>query len=262
MENWVELSGKLERLLRLRTSPLSCHFIKNKESLQEIPGIKYPKHDVLFCQIIGMSRLYEWTMACTVKHLLLPNCGSVMGLSEPPEALINGEMSAGVWFNALEDAKLYVANTTKMPQGLHEAIVIAPLKNSTLEPDVVVIYGNPAQMMLTINGLQWKDYKKMKFECVGESSCSDAIPRCYLTREPSLTIPCFGERRFAGVMDEELVMALPPSVVNKLVEGLEALMKRGICYPIRLHGITQSARGGIPKQYIPISEEFKQKYNE
>ena len=178
-----------------------------------------------------------------------------MGLNEPPEALVNSEMSAGVWFNSLEDTKLYVANTTKIPQGLHEAIIIAPLKYTTLEPDVVVIYGNPAQMMLIINGLQWKDYRNMRFECAGESSCSDAIPRRYLTREPSLTIPCFGERRFAGVMDEELVViALPPSLVYKLVEGLEALMKHGICYPIRLQGITQSNRGGIPKLYIPISE--------
>lgn len=260
MERWVQLNDQLERLLRLRTTPISCHFIKKKDDLKNVPDLKYPKHDVIFCQIIGMSRLYEWTMACTVNNLLLPNCGGVMGLNEFPEALVKGQMSEGIWCSELEDAKRYVANITKIPEGQHEAIVIAPLKHTKMEPDVVVIYGNPAQMMLIINGLQWKNYKKMKFECVGESSCSDAIPRCYLTGEPSLTIPCFGERRFAGVMDDELVLALPPALMEKLVEGLEALMKRGICYPIRLHGITQSARGGIPKQYIPISEEFKEKY--
>ncbi len=62
---------------------------------------------------------------------------------------------------------------------------MAPLVYDPFEPDIVLIYGNPAQMILLINALQFEDYEVMQFHCVGESSCSDAIARCYLTGKPS-----------------------------------------------------------------------------
>ena len=85
---------------------------------------------------------------------------------------------------------------------------MAPLVYNPFEPDIVLIYANPAQMMLLINSLQFEDYEVMQFFCVGESSCSDAIARCYLTGKPSLTIPCYGERRYGHAQDEDLVMAV------------------------------------------------------
>ncbi len=52
------------------------------------------------------------------------------------------------------------------------------------------------------------------------------------TGEPSLSIPCYAERRFGGVADDELLMAIPPSYLPKVLEGLAQLDKRGLRYPI------------------------------
>ena len=60
---------------------------------------------------------------------------------------------------------------------------------------------------------------------MGESACADSWGRALKTGEPSLSIPCFAERRYGGVMDDELLMALPPSYLPKVVAGLEALSK-------------------------------------
>lgn len=67
----------------------------------------------------------------------------------------------------------------------YEAVAMAPLVYNPFDPDIILIYANPAQMMLLINALQFEDYEVMNFYCVGESSCSDAIARCYLTGKPS-----------------------------------------------------------------------------
>ena len=104
-------------------------------------------------------------------------------------------------------------------------------------------------MMLLINALQFEDYEVMQFHCVGESSCSDAISRCYLDRKPSLTIPCYGERRYGHAQDDELVMAIPAELLDKAVRGLEALYRRGIRYPICYAGADADITGVFPGSY-------------
>jgi dephospho-CoA kinase len=126
---------------------------------------------------------------------------------------------------------------------------MAPLVYNPFDPDIVLIYANPAQMMLLINALQFEDYEVMDFHCVGESSCSDAIARCYLNEKPALTIPCYGERRYGHAQDDELVIGLPAGMMDKLLQGLEALYKRGIRYPISFAGAETDVTRAFPAAY-------------
>ena len=52
--------------------------------------------------------------------------------------------------------------------------------------------------------------KGFDFSVVGETACADSWGRALATDEPSLSLPCFAERRYGGVPDEEMLMALPP----------------------------------------------------
>jgi dephospho-CoA kinase len=131
---------------------------------------------------------------------------------------------------------------------------MAPLVYKPFEPDIVLIYANPAQMMLLINSLQFEDYEVMEFSCVGESSCSDAIARCYLTGKPSLTIPCYGERRYGHAQDEDLVMAIPAGMMEKALKGMEVLYRRGIRYPISYAGTEQDLTTAFPLSYGGIDQ--------
>ena len=81
-------------------------------------------------------------------------------------------------------------------------------------------------MILFINGLQWTGYKKLSFTSVGESACADSWGKALKTGEPALTIPCYAERRYGGVADDELLMALPPRFLPGVVEGLAAARAR------------------------------------
>ena len=53
------------------------------------------------------------------------------------------------------------------------------------------------------------------------------------TGEPSLSIPCYAERRYGGVLEDELLMALPPRYLPKIIDGLAHLSANGLRYPIR-----------------------------
>ena len=104
-------------------------------------------------------------------------------------------------------------------------------------------------MIILINGLQWSGYKKFEWSVVGESACADSWGRALATGEPSLAIPCFAERRYGGVLDDELLMALPPKYLPRAIAGMTRLSANGLRYPIPQYGIQSDARAGLAVSY-------------
>jgi len=87
------------------------------------------------------------------------------------------------------------------------------------------------------------------FEIMGESACAGSWGRALLTGEPSLSIPCFAERRYGGVLDDELLLAIPPRFLPGVIEGMKRLAKNGLRYPIPQYGIQSDARAGLGYSY-------------
>jgi uncharacterized protein (DUF169 family) len=84
---------------------------------------------------------------------------------------------------------------------------------------------------------------------VGESACADSWGRALKTGKPSLSIPCFAERRYGGVLDDEMLMALPPEHLMQAIIGMQALAKNGFRYPFPQYGIQQDVRAGMAVSY-------------
>lgn len=134
--------------------------------------------------------------------------------------------------------------------GRYQAMAVSPLVSGRLNPpDICLFYATPAQMILFINGLQWSGYKKLDWGCVGESSCADSWGRALSKGEPSLSIPCFAERRYGGVMEDELLMAIPPRYLPGIIDGLAHLSRNGLRYPIAGYGVSTDVRAGMGVTY-------------
>ncbi|MBW1790304.1 MAG: DUF169 domain-containing protein, partial [Deltaproteobacteria bacterium] len=213
--DWEKIIRRLELLMRLKSFPVGFKMLEKKEQLKEIPFMRRPEHKMTMCQMITLVRNFDWTVGADPDDFMNAMCPSVIGLADTPEVYKDGTFRSIVWVKTREDGKKYEASIPRLPRDKYEAVVMAPLVYKPFEPDIVLIYANPAQMMLLINSLQFEDYEVMQFFCVGESSCSDAIARCYLTGKPSLTIPCYGERRYGHAQDEDLVMAVPADMIEK-----------------------------------------------
>jgi uncharacterized protein (DUF169 family) len=157
---------------------------------------------------------------------------------------------AGVWYADQAEASAHQQAMDVVPFGRYQAMAVSPLASGRLDPpDICLIYATPAQMILFINGLQWTGYRKLEWGCVGESSCADSWGRALATGEPSLSIPCFAERRYGGVLDDEMLMALPPDQLAKAITGMEALAKNGFRYPFAQYGIQNDVRDGMARSY-------------
>lgn len=233
----AESARGIEQLMRLRTFPIGLKMLERLDELNEIPKVRQLNHKEALCQLVSLARIYGWTVAATSNDLASPNCRSIVGLAETDESILNGSFTAGTWEKTLEDASKHQKSIRRIPPGRYEAIVLGPAAGEKFEPDVVLFYGTPAQIILMVNGLQWEDYRRIEMSSVGESACSDSIVQSFLNQEPTVAIPCLAERRFGGVAEDELVMAMPPRFVPKMLDGLRGLWAAGtIRYPIPTYG--------------------------
>ena len=245
-----QIVDDLNRLLRLRTTPIGMKLFETVSEMESIERIRRPKDIHTTDQIVGQASRNGWTVGITAADLVGPQCGTVLGLHPRNEEWLSGDRMNGVWFGSQEDAAAHQNAMDVVDYGKYEAMAVSPLASGRLNPpDICLIYATPAQMILFINGLQWTGYKKLDFGCVGESACADSWGRALATGEPSLSLPCYAERRYGGVMEDELLMAIPPAFLPKVVQGLEALSANGLRYPIPSYGINNDVRAGMGVSY-------------
>jgi len=246
-----ELVARLEGLLRLRSIPFGMKLYATVAEMAAIPKIRRPKESVhTLDQIVAQAARLGWTVGITTQDLVGDQCRSVVGLGGQDEKWFSGQHMTGVWFATQADASAHQKAMNVVPAGKYQALAVAPLASGRLDPpDIALFYATPGAMIYFINGLQWSGYKRFDWSVVGESACADSWGRALRTREPSLSIPCFAERRYGGVLDDEMLMALPPAQLEKAIAGMEALAKNGFRYPFAQYGIQQDVRAGMAVSY-------------
>lgn len=250
-KDWSALADELQGLLKLRTIPFAMKMFERRADMEAITKIRRPESVHTLDQIVGQASRLGWTVGITSEDLVGAQCRAVVGLGgAKTDAWKSGEHMNGVWFSSGPDASAHQAAMHCVPDGQYEALAVAPLASGRLDPpDIALFYATPGAMIYFINGLQWSGYKRFDWSVVGESACADSWGRALTKREPSLSIPCFAERRYGGVLDDEMLMAAPPQHFEKAIVGMKALSKNGFRYPFAQYGVQQDVRAGMAVSY-------------
>ncbi len=250
--DYEALTIGLTRYLKLKTMAVGMKRFRSVAEMEAVPRIRRPDaaEKLATDQVVGQARWIGWTIGITMDNLMGQQCGAVVGLAPRDAEFLSGERMKGVWYGTLEDSAAHQAAMNCASHGDYQALAVSPLTAKRLDnPDICLIYATPGQMITLINGLQYTGYRKFTFTVVGESACADSWGRALSTGEPSVSIPCYAERKFGGVLDDELLIALPPSYLPGLVAGLAALDRNGLRYPIPNHGIQKSPLDSIATSY-------------
>ena len=247
---WDAIVDDLNRLLRLRVTPIGMKLFATVEEMEAIPRIRRPQAIHTTDQVVAQAARLGWTVGITNEDLVGAQCGAVIGLHPQDDKWLSGKNMAGVWFDTIEDSAQHQAAMDVVPFGTYSAMAVSPVTSGRLNPpDICLVYATPGQMILLINGLQFSGYRKFEWSVVGESACADSWGRALATGEPSLAIPCYAERRYGGVLDDELLMALPPKYLPRAIAGMKQLNKNGLRYPVPQYGIQSDARAGLGVSY-------------
>jgi uncharacterized protein (DUF169 family) len=234
--DWVSLCTELENLLRLRTKIIAYKRLDKAEDLDQIPGVHRVQHSLTFCQVPDMVRVHGLTIGLINDGKMGDRCMSFCGLVDYPEEKMyeSAATLSTTWFNSPEEALEQQRDCYRIPAA--QAIVLAPLNEGKFEPDVILIYGNAAQIMMVMCGFQKQKYEQIRSSFVSEGNCGNSLAQCYVTGKPALSMASYGERAFGQVLDDELVLALPPHYLERAILGLNRLYEKGLKYPIRFIG--------------------------
>ena len=247
------LAARLLDLLKLRTLPIGMKQYETMEEMEKVPGLRRPKPGRFHttCQLVTQSRIAGFTLGIAAENVRpQSNCGGVMGIDLPSEGTLSGEHMDGVWFENREAAHMHQQGMPRQKYGRYVGTVVSPLRSGRLDPpDIVLFYGTPGQIILFVNGLQWKRYRRYDMSITGESACADSWGRALLTGETSISIPCYAERRYGGVADDEMLIAMPPDEFARGVEGLGRLSRVGLRYPIPPYGAHMDPSEGMAASY-------------
>lgn len=234
--SWADLSNELTTTLRLKTDPLAFRRLEKATELDSIRNVQHIPRLYTFCQAVFLARVERMTIGITKEDRMNIRCMRLHGVRHASEKAMQAEaeMLATTWFANPQEALQQQKDSPRVP--VAEAVVLAPLNRDKFEPEVVLLFGNPAQMMMLLCGLQKEKYERFTFHFIGEGACADSLGECYRTGKPQLSIPCFGERSMGQVSDDEISLALPPSDIPRALSGLKKLAKIGFKYPISFIG--------------------------
>jgi len=223
MASYEELSTKLKTILGLKGSPVAIKLVASRD---EIPaGVPELKEKVRHCEMVQKARSGDVFYATKEQHACAGGAGA-LGVAETPEKIRSGEFYFGLGrFKTLESAKKTMEAVPRTNKHF-AASVYAPLEKASFKPDVVVIIGNPKQLLKIA---QSNIYEKGGRNIAGfsgiQSICADAVAQPYNTGEMNATFGCDGSRKFAKISDEELIVGIPAAKLESLVEALEKISR-------------------------------------
>ena len=234
-----EQVSRLYEYLRLKTSPVGIKLSKDAEEL--LKHGKRPRQKATICQLTSQARIWGRVLAATLDDLICARGATAIGFRDYPEDIASGERDYNRHFGTVEAGRLSISKVPKIETRKYSAILVAPLTRMPVEPDLVLVVGDSAQMLRLVQGILWRDEEegRLYFGSNGtQGVCADAIANAMITGRPSMGIPCYGARMFGGYKDDELVMAILLKFFDATVEGLmESHKVGGMVYPIVTQGI-------------------------
>jgi uncharacterized protein (DUF169 family) len=215
------------------TQPVGVNLVRNAALVAGLK-IKVRGKRLAVCQQIAYSRMYSWSTwadAATSHCALGAACA---GLIPVPQRVIDGTVNTGIYQLDRQAAAAMQRQMPRVEPGV-AGVLTYPLARpfDGLAPDLVVLYVNSAQAMRLVQAFLYDQGGEFVMKSSGDAGvCARAVAQVALTGEPTIEIPCMGDRRFAMAQDHELAVGIPFGWLERTTRGLAATHKAGIRYPI------------------------------
>ncbi|MFQ5859631.1 MAG: DUF169 domain-containing protein [Anaerolineae bacterium] len=224
----------LQQHIRPASFPVAIKMLREGEPIPD--RVKRPAEDLGFqsaiCQGFAIARRYGWPIAIGRDDLSCPLAKAVFGFAPMLDYYVEGHACAGMYTETPGAGHRTEAETPKFEYGQYQYIVLAPLHRCSFEPDVVLIYGTPGQIMRLVTAALWKQGGQITSSFSARIDCADVVIETMKTGEPQVVLPCYGDRIFAQTEDHEMAFTVPAGRLDEIVEGLEGTHKGGVRYPI------------------------------
>lgn len=249
-----DLNQTLREYLRLATYPIAVKIQKEcalpPEAKRPLEILGYP---INICQGITMVRRYGWTLGYLKEDHACGPAMTIFGLVAEPDFIKDGSIVYPLYAKTLEAGAATQKATPSVPVGVIKSIIMAPLHKTSFDPDIVLVYGNPGQIVRLIQGSLYNNGGVMESRFMGRAACGAEIITPLQEEKCSVTIPGGGEKAFALTCDDEMVFSIPAKEIPGLMEGLIATHKAGASrLPTPFYGVRM--KPVFPEKYNNLQE--------
>jgi uncharacterized protein (DUF169 family) len=233
MTDLRQVDRELATYIRPLTFPLAIKMLKSQEEIPEKTRRPFQqmKKRVAICQGIGMARKLGWAVAMGKDDMQCSLGAAPFGFFKNIDFYNEGNLAAGMFTATKEAGKKEETLIDRFDYGLYSHILVAPLNRASFDPDVLMVYGNPAQIMRLIQGALYNEGGAVQSSSMGRLGCS-AIITVMKTNNCRYLVPGNGDRIFGMTQDYEMTFLIPASKIDMVLDGLAKTDQAGVRYPI------------------------------
>jgi uncharacterized protein (DUF169 family) len=256
MANLKDVEQALNTYIRPLTFPLAIKMLKSEEEIPEKTRRPFQQMNikVAICQGIGMARKLGWAVAMGKEDMQCSLGAAPFGFFKNIDFFNEGNIAAGMFTPSKEIGKREEDLIDRFEHGLYSHILVAPLNRAAFDPDLIMMYGNPAQIMRLVQGSLYSDGGAVSSSSMGRLGCATIIS--VITKdECRYVVPGNGDRVFGMTQDWEMAFMIPASKIDTVLDGLANTHKSGVRYPITSFFNFQAAFPPSYQEQMKIWEE-------
>ncbi|TXT63317.1 MAG: hypothetical protein BAJALOKI3v1_390010 [Promethearchaeota archaeon] len=260
IDEFRNIGQKVYEKLRLLTYPIAIKFIKDYVEIPE--KAQRPSkigQNITLCQSFTMARRWGAHVAMTYEDNACITSSLVHQWKKvSPKDIIKSQIISGYHKDAKAELSVqsqYAALSNKENYSKikdHVGFISSPLPRTIIQPDVILIYGDPSQMTHIVQALSYEGKYLVNSSFIGfGESCLKGVLIPFLTEKPEVVLPGTGDRTLALTKEEEMAIGMPSKLISYVNDNL---FKSGEQFNMR-----QPSRffiGSIPKGFGPPAWNF------
>ena len=215
---WQEYAKQLKEVLALESNPVGVAF-------SDVPASNGKDSKIIPCNAIYQAARKGITYNVTAETNTCPGGMTSLGLAAPSaerartvrKFLIEGEKFSSCNASFFRGRALSQA---QQPFGISKYVVIGPLEQFEIKPDLVLILCNPAQASRLVTLSSFETGIPLQAQLTG-STCSGSITFPVSTGKINVTFIDNSSRHLVkGFKDSELIFSAPYFLARSIVESI------------------------------------------
>jgi uncharacterized protein (DUF169 family) len=248
---------EIQIYIKPTTLPLAIKLLTSEQGIPE--KTRRPQRDFKkrfsVCQAVGMSRRMGWTFALGNEDVSCPLSQVSLGFERELPFFKEGNLCEGMYTNTKEAGRRTEAAVPKFKHGQYKYILIGPVARTNYEPDIILIYGDSAQVMRLVHAALYEEGGTLTSNFMGRYDCADYTAGVIDSGKCQVILPCNGDRVFGFVQDFEMAFAIPYTQIDKIINGLHGTHKGGVRYPIPFF---MNWEATFPPKYVELEKLWKE----
>ena len=229
----AKIDEAMSTYVRHQTYPLAIKMLTSEDKIPQ--DAKWPLRDYgasfTLCQALALGRRDGLTIVLAKDSQSCPIALAGLGFVRP-EAYLTGKYPLAPTNRPAEAQKKAAEAMPRFEFGKFRYILISPIQTASFDPDVIIFYGNGAQVMRMIQAAVFASGESLTSRSSGAGGCLLPIVEPIVEGKCKYTVPGNGERRLGLIADGELAFAMPRNRFEEVVSGLKLSHEGKQTYPI------------------------------